>query len=178
MYNLNMLTKEEVAYLKKIDPLRKAMVYPYDPNGKKLGEEIVTEIKDVFPNAEVKFMGSVSLEISGQKDIDIYILADPDDFGDYLPGLEKMYGKIDKQGDYVKKRFIEWKFKRSGYDIEIYLTEPPGRQIKVYEILKSNKDLLNEYEQIKLKFSGKRYKDYQRAKYEFYNKILGGDNKY
>jgi len=52
------------------------------------------------------------------------------------------------------------------------LTEPPDRQIKVYDILKSNKELLKEYEELKLKFNGKSFIDYQRAKYMFYNKIL------
>lgn len=167
-----MLTKEEKQYIKKIDPLRKTAIYPFDPKGKQIGQNIVNKIKNIFPKAEIKFMGSVALEIAGQKDIDIYILADPSEFKTYLPKLEKLFGPIGKQGNYVKKRFIEWKFKQDGYKIEIYLTEPPERQIKVYEILKSNKDLLKKYEQIKLKFNDKRYKDYQQAKYEFYNRIL------
>ena len=52
------------------------------------------------------------------------------------------------------------------------MTKPPERQIKVFEILKSDEKLLKEYEELKLSFDGKSYKDYQRAKYEFYNKIL------
>lgn len=61
---------------------------------------------------------------------------------------------------------------QDGVDIAIYLTKPPERQIRVYEILKSNKNLLKEYETLKQRFNNKKYKDYQRAKYEFYNKIL------
>ena len=117
-------------------------------------------------------MGSVALGISGQKNIDIYALAGPKDFNKYLPIFEKLFGKVDKQGKYVKKTFIEWKFKKDGYEIEIYLTEPPERQIQVYEVLKSNKKLLKEYEDLKSSFDGKSYKDYQKAKYKFYNKIL------
>ena len=167
-----MLTREESNYLKKIDPSRKASVFPFDPKGKLLGDEIVLKIKHSFPNTKIKFMGSVALGIDGQKDIDIYVLVNPKDFGDYLPGLEKLFGEVNKQGNYVKKRFVEWKFKQEGYDIEIYLTEPPDRQIKVYEILKSNKELLKEYEGLKWRFNGKSYRDYQEAKYKFYNKIL------
>lgn len=167
-----MLTKEEASYLEKVDPSRKVSVFPYDPYGKKLGKSIVSKIKSVFPNVNVIFMGSVALEISGQKDIDIYILADPKNFGEFLPGLEKLFGDINKKGDYVKKKFVEWKFGQEGYDIEIYLTEPPETQIRVYEILRSNKELLKEYEKLKMKFNGKSYKEYQRAKYEFYNSIL------
>jgi len=39
--------------------------------------------------------------------------------------------------------------------------------------LKNNPDLLKEYETIKEKAKDLNYKEYQRAKYEFYNRILG-----
>lgn len=167
-----MLTKEEKNYISKIDPSRKVTLYPYNPKGKKLGETIVSIIKKYFPDLEVLFMGSVALEISGQKDIDIYALSDPKNFDTYIPTFEKLFGKIDKSGTYVKKTFVEWKFQKDGYEIEIYLTEPPERQIAVYEILKENKNLREEYENIKSTFNNKSYKGYQKAKYEFYNKIL------
>jgi hypothetical protein len=133
-----------------------------------LGETIVRKIKNHFPNLEVLFMGSVALEISGQRDLDIYALADPKDFDNYKPTLEKLFGKYKN----IHKTFIEWKFSKDGYEIEIYLTEPPERQIKVYEILKSDPKLLKEYEDLKLSFDRKSYKDYQKAKYVFYNRIL------
>jgi len=167
-----MLTQEEKDYLSKLDHKRKVSIHPFDPKGKALGEAIAKQIKSHFPNLEVLFMGSVALEISGQKDIDIYALAIPEDFDKYLPIFEKLFGEVDKKGKYVKKTFIEWKFQKDGYEIEVYLTEPPDRQIKVYEILKSNQKLLKEYEDLKLSFDGKSYKDYQEAKYEFYNRIL------
>ena len=167
-----MLTKDEKDYLSKVDPSRKVSIHPFDPKGKALGESIVKQTKNHSPDLEVLFMGSVALGIVGQKDIDIYALADPEDFGKYLPTFEKLFGKLDKQGKYVKKTFVEWKFQKDGYEVEVYLTESPERQIKVFEILKSNKKLLKEYENLKLSFNGKRYKDYQKAKYEFYNRIL------
>jgi len=172
-----MLTKEEKNYIKKIDPKKKVSIYPFEPRGKSLGESIIKKIKKYIPQIEVLFMGSVALEISGQRDIDIYALADPKDFHKFLPSFEKLFGELTKQGKYVKKTFVEWKFEEDGYEIEIYLTEPPKRQIKVYELLKSNKKLLKEYESLKASFNGKSYKDYQEAKYEFYNRILVTDSK-
>jgi len=163
-----MLTKEERDYLSKIDSSRKVSIHPFDPKGKALGEKIVRQIKNHFPNLEVLFMGSVALGISGQKDIDIYALADPKDFDKYLPTFIKLFGKANNSHN----TFIEWKFQKDGYEIEVYLTEPPERQIQVYEILKSNQKLLKEYEDLKLSFDGRSYKDYQKAKYEFYNRIL------
>lgn len=71
---------------------------------------------------------------------------------------------------------IAWKFRKQGYDIEFYLTDPSSvpmkRQIAVFYALKRNKNLLKEYEVLKEKFNGKSFKDYQKKKYEFYHKIL------
>lgn len=167
-----MITKAEKDYLQTIDPKKKVSIFPFDPKGETLGKEIVKQINSHFPKLEVLFMGSVALGISGQKDIDIYALAERSDFEKYIPVFEKLFGKVDKKGNCVKKSFIEWKFNKDGYEVEIYLTELPGRQIKVYEILKSNKKLLKEYEDLKLIYDGKSYKDYQKAKYGFYNRIL------
>ena len=167
-----MLTKDELDYLSKIPENKKVSIKPFDLEGKKIGESIVQKIRNYLPDLEVLFMGSVALKIAGQKDIDIYALANPKDFNKYLPTFEKLFGVPAKQGKYVKKTFIEWKFKKNGYEVEVYLTEPPERQIRVFEILKSNKKLLKEYEDLKLSFDGKSYKDYQKAKYEFYNNIL------
>jgi len=167
-----MLTKGELDYLSKIPEGKKVFIKPFDPKAKKVGNLIVSKIKKELPDLEVLFMGAAALEIAGQNDIDIYALADPKDFNKYLPTFENLFGKLAKQGKYVKKTFIEWKFKKNGYEVEVYLTEPPERQIRVFEILKSNKKLLKEYEDLKVSFDRKSYKDYQKAKYEFYNRIL------
>ncbi len=142
-----------------------------------MGEEIVQQIKQHFLNLEILFMGSVALGISGQKDIDIYALADPKDFDKYMLTFEKLFGKFEKRGKYVKKTFIEWRFQKNGYEIQVYLNEPPERHIRVFEMLKSDKKILKEYEDLKISFDGKSYKDYQKAKYKFYNRILSTDAK-
>ena len=45
-------------------------------------------------------------------------------------------------------------------------------QLAVFEILKSDPQLLSQYESLKLRMNGKFFRDYQEAKYEFYNQIL------
>jgi GrpB-like predicted nucleotidyltransferase (UPF0157 family) len=163
-----MLTKDELDYLSKIPRNKKVSVKPFDPQARRVGDLIVSKIKKALSDLEVLFMGATALEIAGQNDIDIYMLSEPSKFGEHLPTLEKLFGKPKSTYD----TFIEWSFTENGYPIELYLTEPPERQIRVYEILKSNKELLKEYEDLKLKFSDKSFRDYQRAKYEFYSKIL------
>lgn len=163
-----MLTKDEINYLSKIDPTQKATVLPFDPKAKSAGDTLVKKIKNKLPKVEILFMGATALEIAGQNDIDIYVLSKPSDFDRYLPDLESLFGKPKN----THKTFIEWSFHQDGYPIELYLTEPPERQIKVFETLKANPKILKEYEKLKLKYNDKSLQDYQKAKYEFYNKIL------
>jgi GrpB-like predicted nucleotidyltransferase (UPF0157 family) len=168
-----MLTQEEENYISKIDPSKKVKIYPFDIKGKQLGESIVSKIRKVLSDVDVMFMGSTALGIDGQKDIDIYILSSSTEFNKYLPALENLFGSRGQQSDYLEKKFVEWEFTEDGYEIEIYLTEPPQRQIDVFNILRNNSKLLGEYERLKRAFNGKKYRDYQKAKYEFFNEILG-----
>ena len=163
-----MLTQDEIIYLKKIPQDQKSTIYPFDPKAKETGLLIVSKIRSALPDVNVLFMGSTALEIAGQNDIDIYILADSKDFDKYLPELTKIYGKPKN----VHKTFIEWSFTQNHYPVELYLTEPPDSQIKVFEILKADKHLLKQYDSLKLTMKGKSQRDYQRKKYEFYNKLL------
>lgn len=172
-YNQGILTKNEEDFLSKIPEDKKVKINPFDPKAKEVGDSIVSIIKELLPSVEILFMGATALEIAGQNDIDIYVLSESKDFDKYLPTLKKFFGKPKNN----HKTFIEWNFEKDGYPVELYLTEPPERHIKIFELLKVNKELLEEYEHLKLKFNGKSFKDYQKAKYEFYNKIMSTNAK-
>lgn len=167
-----MISEEEKTFLKTIPASKKVFIKPFNPKIKEISEEIISKIRNLFPALKVLYMGASSLGISGQNDIDIYTLSNPKNFNKYLPELIKIFGKPLHKHD----KSIEWKFKRSGFDVEFYLTDPKSpsvqRQIQIFNILKSNKKLLKEYENLKLSFNGKSFRDYQKAKYEFYNRIL------
>ena len=171
-----MITQDEKNFLKTIPVSKKVSVKPFDPKAKTVGNSILSKIKREFPDLEVLFMGATALEIAGQNDIDIYALSVPSDFSKYLPTFEKLFGKP----LHSHETFIEWKFNENNYPIELYLTDSNSssmqRQIKVFKILKSNKDLLKEYKKLKSKFDGKSFKDYQKAKYKFYNNLLNKSN--
>lgn len=167
-----MLTTDEKKYLEKISKTKKVRLYPYDPKVKVIAEKYISQIKKAMPEPKIYWIGASALGIFGQKDIDINILCSPKEFDKYLPKLKKILS----QPKSTSKHFIEWNFKDTEYDVEIYLTNPESqslqRQIKVFELLKSNKKLLKEYETLKNDFDGQSYHDYQKAKYEFYNKII------
>lgn len=167
-----MLTQDEKKYLETISKTQKVKIFAYNKKVGKIADDIIRKIKIIVPELEVKWIGASALEISGQKDIDLYILCPPNKFPKYLQKLMRLFD-IPK---FMNKNYIEWNFKKSGYDIELYLANPDTssmqKQLRVFEILKNDHKLLKEYEELKVSFNGKPYKRYQKAKYEFYNKIL------
>lgn len=163
-----MITQKEQKFLQSIPESKKVSVKPFDPRAKEIGELIVSRIKKLFPNLKILFMGATALEIAGQNDIDIYLLSKPREFNKYLPTLKNAFGEPTT----IHNTFIEWGFMEEGYSVELYLTKPPQRQVKVFKILKTDSQLLKDYEDLKLSLNGKSYREYQKAKYEFYNKIL------
>ncbi len=167
-----MFSKDEEDYLNKIPLDKKVKIFSFDENAPKIVEEIIFSINKIYPDLEVKHMGASALEISGQNDIDIYAFSNPKNFYKYTPGLIKLFGKPKNK----HKTFVEWKFRKEGYDIEFYLTDPNSktmkRQIRVFETLKNNRKLLKEYEELKQSLDRKSFKEYQKRKYEFYHRII------
>lgn len=168
-----MLTPYQEKYLSKIPENTPVAVYPWDARGLEVAQAVMQDIKSVLPENEIVFIGSLPLKIAGQKDIDLSVLSPVSEFPKNQAKLEGKFGSPDKEG----VTSIAWHFVREGWDVAIYLTDPVSsqvqEQIEVFKILKNNPDLLKEYEHIKLEAKDKPYKEYQRRKYEFYNRILG-----
>lgn len=167
-----MLSKDEIDYIKRIPANKVVRIFAYDPHSSKTAQNIINSIKDVYPLLEIRYMGASALNISGQNDLDIYAFSNPEEFINYLPGLIKLFG----EPLHKHKTFIEWSFEKNGFNTQFYLTQKNSptmqRQIKVFEILENNSDLLKEYEELKESLNGKSFKKYQERKYEFYHKIL------
>lgn len=167
-----MFTNDELDFLSKIPAYKIVSICPFDPMVTKIAEDIIQPIVSIYPDLEVEHMGASALGISGQNDIDIYAFSDPKDFDKFLPGLINLFG----EPLHKHETFCEWKFNKGGYDIEFYLTarnsETMQKQIKIFETLKNNLDLLKEYENLKSSMNGKSFREYQEKKYEFYHKIL------
>jgi len=170
-YTSLMLTSDEEDFLRKI-PDKIVRIFPFDPKATKIADELMGKIKSACPSLEIVHMGASALGISGQKDLDIYALADPKDFSKHTPKLIQLLGQPKIQ----RKDHVDWVFEEKGYQIEFYLTDPESptmkKQIAVFKILQGNEKLHREYEKLKEKFNRKFYKKYQKVKYEFYHRIL------
>jgi len=166
-----MVTKEQEKYLKTIPIAKLAHIQPYSTKIGAISGDIINKIRSLIPVADVAYIGASALKISGQNDIDVNVLTDQENFEDYKVKLTKLFGSPTFIGT-----SIEWEMKIDGLPVTVYLTDKHSKgirdQIKIYDILKNNTDLLAEYENIKSKYNNLPYRDYQKAKYEFYNKLI------
>ena len=166
-----MLTEGQKNYLAKLPPERAEdiiTVHPYNPQTKEIANEVIEQIKGVVPDADARFMGASALGISGQNDVDIYIICPPEMKEIYLSKLSPVFV------EHVKNK---WQWFKDGVEVSVYLSDPSDykfqEQLKIFDILKTNPEVLKKYKLLKESVSGKTYRDYQIAKYEFYNKELG-----
>jgi len=166
-----MLTPNQEKYLLTIPEDKVIIIKPFDPKVKKAAQEIISKIKETLPEAEILFMGASALEIAGQNDIDMTILANGE-FERHSNSLENLFGKPVKSNPTL----IKWEFVQDGFEVELYLNDVISpvlqEQIDTFNLLKNSPELLEEYEQIKLKSDGLLFREYMRRKYEFFNRIL------
>ncbi|MDO8650007.1 MAG: GrpB family protein [Candidatus Berkelbacteria bacterium] len=166
-----MLTKDEEKFLLQFPSDKIVKIQPYDPKTTEIGQQIINEVHGVLPGTEVIMIGSAAARIAGQNDIDVYALAPQTEQPELLPALKGLYG----EPSHVGKNFYEWNFKREGFEVEFYLSEVDhsmSRQLKVTEMMTTDQKIAKDFESIKWQYNGKPYRDYHRAKYEFYHKIL------
>lgn len=166
-----MLSQDEINYLNKIPADRKVVIKPYDPRTTEIVEEFINKIISVEPELDILHLDAAALMISGQGDIDLSILCQKESFPKHAERLKKVLGE-----PVSGISLALWRFEKGGHEVEICLADPDepstARQLKVHEILNQNPKLLNQYEQLKESAASQSYREYQRLKYEFYNKIL------
>ena len=168
-----MLTEGQIKYLATIPDDQRMTVKPFNPKGLELVDRIIADIKSAEPDLEVVCLGSLPLKIAGQEDIDISVFCIKEEQPKHLDNFKKLFGEPTRKGT----NSIGWDFQKEGFSVSVWLPDPTVEttraQVKVFNMLKNNPELLKEYEEIKLSAKGLTYKEYQIRKYEFYNKILG-----
>jgi GrpB-like predicted nucleotidyltransferase (UPF0157 family) len=172
-----MLTKGQKDYLSKLNPKRAnspVIINKYNLQTEKVTKKVIDIIIKKIPKADVRFMGSSALKICGQNDVDIYIICPPNLKNNYLSKLKPIFGNQIKNKN-------KWKWIENGIEVSVYLSDPNDKkfqeQLEIFNIFKNNSQILKKYEELKKTLNGKSYKEYQIAKYEFYNRILNIENK-
>ena len=165
-----MLTDGQKNYLSKLSPeqaSRIVVIKPYDPQLSVIADAVITKIKKQIPDADIRYMGASALGISGQNDVDIYVICPKSLKEEYLGGLAPLFGEQIKN---------KWHWFDGCYEVSVYLSDPEDHKFKeqldIFSLFKTDPEVLREYEQLKTSMNGKTYKEYQIGKYEFYNRVL------
>jgi len=166
-----MLTEGQINYLSKLDLERAnapVFISAYNPKTEVIAENVINKIKKILPGSDIQYMGASALKISGQNDVDIYIITPNEIKREYFSKLNSLFGEQIKN---------KWQWNEKGVEVSVYLSDPEDKkfqeQLDIFNLFKSNPDVLEEYEALKNSLNGKTYKEYQTGKYEFYNRVLG-----
>src|SRR3989344_6773236 len=170
--NLIHLTEGQKKFLENLPLHKNVLVKPWNHKGIDIASKIIDEIKGIAPNLEIMLFGSIPLKIAGQDDIDISVFCVKSQQAKHLSNFRKLFGEPIRMG----KSSIAWEFQKDRFNVSVWLTDPNAEttkaQVKIFTLLKENPKLLREYENIKVKAKNLSYREYQRKKYQFYNKIL------
>lgn len=146
-------------------------ITPYNNKIKKEAMTIINEVKKYKPMPKIHFVGSASLGIAGQPDIDLMAEASYKDFDKYFSNMKFVLGEPSK----IKKKIIEWNYYRNGYHVTFSLIDPSTPHFKermlIHYALKTNKRLLKKYEKLKNSLQGVNERTYTIKQIEFFNNI-------
>lgn len=158
-------------YILMYSSSERVSIEPYNPEGRKIADGLLTEIRAMVPDLTVHLIGSVCMGIAGQRDIDIFIECPRQAFRIYRVLLSNIYGKPTRE----KREYLEWQFERDAWEVDVLLIDPTSEkfqdQTSVVWAIQKDPKLLSQYEQLKLSFNGAPFRDYERAKGAFLNHL-------
>ena len=168
-----MLTPSQETYLEKVSDNEKVDVKPWDSKAAEFAEGLVSELQAAVPEADVLWSGALALHVAGVNDVDVSIIVNTKDFAEILPKLVGVFGEPQIKGE----EKILWRTHKDGYKVDAYLGTKDSEDIqmhkKLFELLRDNKELREEYQLLKESSIGVSLREYQRRKLEFYNRISG-----
>jgi len=166
------MTEGERKYLAELSLERAGKIIhiqPYDPKIAGVARRVMVQISNVLPDADVRFMGASALCISGQNDIDVYVLSPAEYQAHSVSQLTSIFGAEQKRA--------KWNWLEDGFEVSVWVRDPNTlkikEQLRIFELFSTRPDILKEYEALKCSCNGKTYFQYQVAKYDFYNRVLG-----
>lgn len=164
--------KKNYLYLLELPVNKKVRIRKYDSSISKTAGKFIRKINKALPQITIYFIGSAGLGIAGVGDIDLIAPVLSQDFNLYLPMLVSILGQPSKK----RKKFIEWECKMDNYPIEFTVADPNTlffkEQMIVFNALKKDGNLLQEYKNIKKISNNLPIREYQKMKMKFFNNIV------
>ncbi len=146
-------------------------MYEYDPKSDVIVEKVRSQIAKKFPELTLNYVGSSSLRILDERELDLYVNVNASEFGKYVPAFKKMFGTpIDDKPD-----FIQWYFPEDEYMVDVSIIDPARpkfqKELKSFLLLKNNPKLREEYSKIKRDAQGGSLRKFQFRKVAFLSKL-------
>lgn len=173
MWHVNLFMNSPKAYLYSYTYSSQSTpnIVDFDPKAKRYGELLKKKIKRQVPNLSVNFVGSASLGIMGEKDVDIVIGCKESQMQAMVRKLSTILDEPIKERDYI----VEWNFTHKDLSIEVCLLDKSHpsyiRKIAAYKLLAQNKNIRKKYEELKKQSIGKSMREYDREKLHFFNTL-------
>ncbi len=169
-----MLTKEQKNWIASLNDKDLIRIIPFDSSCNEKFEIIKQKIQfKLWSSTKVEHHGASSLWISGQDEIDVYILASEFEFDNTVLKIQSIFGKPKSLGANKRARF---KAELNGKHIDIFAVnkdhEEWKKHMKFKSYLLNNPNILKQYQTLKEKNAGKSTREYYRSKLEFINEVL------
>ncbi len=169
-----MITPEQEKWLAHLDDSDAVKIIPADLRAKEKFEKIKSTIKSALgENENVVHKGATSLGISGQGELDIYILVLSENFDSMVQAVEKLFGKPRSLYPLERARFVA---SVDDTKAEVFVINENTKSWKdgcVFEkYLRKNPEVLEAYKILKEEGNGLSTQKYYRRKIEFMNEIL------
>lgn len=166
--SLLMASPREFIYSWLFSPRAPIRIRPFNPRATRVADRLISQIKKLCPGLSIYFLGSSSLKIAGQGDIDLFLACPPQ----RLPAVRRVLTA--EFGAPVKRSWhrTEWHFVFGRFPVELVVLSPQSRelhhQLKTFIAIKKH---LSEYELVKNNSDHLPAREYILRRMAFFNRI-------
>lgn len=172
-YHLLMITKDQQKWLNHLSDTDRIVIKKYDPRSSLIFNEVKKKVVEVLGKVRVLERGASYLGISGQDEIDIYVPVSSGDFDMYVEKMRRVFGDPGSLYPLVRARFRVKGYKKH---IDVFIINKEDKGWIDSEIftkyLKTHKNVLEEYRQLKEDGNGLSVREYYTKKIIFVNRIV------
>ena len=164
------LTKLPDSYFAKFTN-KQVRLYPFNPKSRVVAKKYILKLERLLSefNLEIIHRGSTAFGIAGKGEIEIGVYPKTKDWTLVLKCLTKFIGKLDN----LETNYARFNDRFQDFEVEIIVLKGSDAKIdrQLTEYLKSNSEVLNQYEKMKYQFAYSK-KEYMIAKDKFFRKLV------